>query len=76
MKSKVKMQRAFEIAVARPENFDSEGAIIWNFIDADVYEVMVKGRKMLNQNESVLYMEEFDRLADLYEASPVNLEAV
>ena len=58
------MQEAFDKAIVNPENFNDDGSVNWNFIDADVY--MDTNTYGMTQEE---YIEQFDKLANEWEAS-------
>ena len=56
------MQEAFDKAINNAENFNADGTVNWNFIDADVY--MDANTYGMTQDE---YMEQFDKLANEWE---------
>lgn len=58
------MQEAFDKAINNAENFNADGTVNWNFIDADVY--MDTNTYGMTQDE---YIEQFDKLANEWEAS-------
>ena len=58
------MQEAFDKAIVNPENWNADGSVNWNFIDADVY--MDTNTYGMTQEE---YIKQFDKLADEWEAS-------
>ena len=51
------MQDAFDKAIVNEENFNADGSINWNFVDADVY-MDADGDSIEN------YQEQFELMAD------------
>ena len=76
MQIDIRMRNAFKEALGHPENFDNAGHINWNFMDADCYCAKTEAGESLGTVLGHSYMPQFDALADLYEATPVNVEAV
>ena len=56
------MKQAFDLAVENPDNYNTDGSINWNFIDADVY--MDANTYGMTQEE---YIKQFDELANKWE---------
>ena len=54
------IREAFEKAVNKPENIQSNGAVNWNYIDADVYMAV-------KPTDSKSHYAEFNRLAGVFE---------
>ena len=54
---KMTMQDAFDKAIVNEENFNADGSINWNFVDADVY-MDADGDSIEN------YQEQFELMAD------------
>jgi len=61
----VKMARAFNHAVSKKENINTDGSINWNFVDGDVYLDMAQLIKD-NSISQVQHYKFFDFLADAY----------
>ena len=53
----VEFDKAFKAAVENKENFDKEGNINWDFVDADVTMDLVK---IFDEIPQDMYNEEFD----------------
>tara|TARA_B100000886_G_scaffold274449_1_gene198388 strand:- start:1390 stop:1599 length:210 start_codon:yes stop_codon:yes gene_type:complete len=56
------MQEAFDKAIDNAENFNADGSVNWNFVDADVY--MDANTYGMTQEE---YIKQFDELANKWE---------
>jgi len=56
------MKQAFDLAVENPDNYNTDGSINWNFIDADVY--MDANTYGMTQDD---YLAQFDKLANEWE---------
>lgn len=58
----VAFDKSFKRAIESPENIDPDGAVNWNFVDADVYMDMCDAFGDLNKNKALhdLFYEEFD----------------
>ena len=54
------IREAFEKAVNKPENIQSNGAVNWNYIDADVY-------MDVKPTDCQSHYAEFNRLASVFE---------
>jgi hypothetical protein len=69
MQISTKMGRAFNKAITNPENFNEDGSVNWNFVDADVYmDVKPDDQVLFNtEEEGRDYMTQFDYLADVWE---------
>ena len=63
------MGRAFNKAITNPENFNEDGSVNWNFIDADCYmDVKPDDRPLFNtREEGQAYIDQFDYLANVWE---------
>jgi len=63
------MGRAFNKAITNPENFNKDGSVNWNFIDADCYmDVKPDDSPLFNtREEGQSYIDQFDYLADVWE---------
>ena len=57
--------QSFNKAVSNPENFNEDGSIIWNFVDADVYMDMCVNGSDAGINDKDHY-KKFNFLADAY----------
>lgn len=60
---KMTMQEAFDKAINNADNFNADGSVNWNFIDADVY-MDANGDHSMTQEQ---YLAEFDKLANEWE---------
>ena len=58
------MQEAFDKAINNDENFNADGSVNWNFVDADVYMDAVDFIDGMTQEE---YIKQFDELANKWE---------
>ena len=56
------MQEAFDKAINNAENFNEDGTVNWNFIDADVY--MDANTYGMTQEQ---YLADFEKLANEWE---------
>jgi|TARA_B110000305_G_C19248339_1_gene543439 hypothetical protein len=63
------MGRAFNKAITNPENFNEDGSVNWNFIDADCYmDVKPDDSPLFNtREEGQAYVDQFDYLANVWE---------
>ena len=59
---------AFTKAIQNPDNFNEDGSVNWNFVDADCYmDVKPDDSPLFNtREEGQAYIEQFDYLADFY----------
>lgn len=62
IKTMMTMQEAFDQAIDNAENFNADGSVNWNFVDADVY--MDANTEGMTQEE---YIKQFDELANKWE---------
>ena len=56
----IEFDKAFKAATANTENFDNEGNINWDFVDADIHMDLKEAGVEFDQD---LYNEEFDASA-------------
>lgn len=56
----VAFDKSFQRAIENPENIRPNGAVNWDFVDADVYMDMCEAFGDLSANLRDLYYEEFD----------------
>ena len=58
---------SFTKAIQDPENFNEDGSVNWNFVDADCYMAMTAGNLLFDtREEGQTYIDQFDFLADFY----------
>ena len=57
------VETAFENAVMNIDNFDDDGYIRWDFVDADVY---IATQKLCGPFPSSMFYELFDELVEWY----------
>lgn len=56
----IAFDQSFRRAIANPENIAPDGAVNWDFVDADVYMDMCEAFGDLSAKLHALYYEEFD----------------
>ena len=61
---------AFTKAIQNPDNFNEDGSVNWNFVDADCYMDLTEGSPLFDtREEGQAYVDQFDFLADFYRKS-------
>jgi hypothetical protein len=58
---------AFTKAIQNPENFNEDGSVNWNFVDADCYMDLCRSDWSAEENKD--FYEQFDYLAFTYNNS-------
>ena len=56
---------AFTKAIQNPDNFNEDGSVNWNFVDADCYmDIKPDGGPLFEEGQA--YVDQFNYLADFY----------